>query len=401
MTQKEVAAHLGVARSAVAQIESSNRTVSSLELKRLAELYGRDLRDFLADEFDESDALVALFRVDPQIAEDPSLNHILRRCAALCREATSLERLLDLTERRVRPAQYDQPSPRGKWEAIQQGEQVASLERRRLDLGHAPVWDVPENLEPQGVRCAEVPLPEDVSGLFLAGGDIGLCIVVNAEHHLRRRAFSYAHEYCHLLLDRSRRGNVSRQANREELIEVRANSFAASLLLPAEGVRDFLRALGKADETRAAATAFDEAGSVVAQHRTHPHAQDIQLYDVVHLAHRFGVSFETAVYRLRNLRLLTEQEMNNFLAKKEEAASLQHALDLSLPEERPDRRGLFRHQYLALALEAYRRELISRRKLGELGALLDMSDADLNSVLETLDLRDEIEMGPEDVSLPH
>lgn len=243
-------------------------------------------------------------------------------------------------------------------------------------------------------------MPEDVSGLFLAGGEIGLCVLVNSEHHVRRRAFSYAHEYCHLLLDRSRRANVSRQANRDEIIEVRANSFAASFLLPEEAVRDFLRTLGKGQESRVMAAAFDEAGAVVAQHRAPPRSQDVQLYDVVHLAHHFGVSVESAVYRLRNLRLLTEEEKERLLGKKEDARALQHALDLSAPEERPDRRGLFRHQFLGLALEAYRREVITRRKLGEVVGLLDLSEDDLEQVLQSAGLEDGVEMGPEDVRLP-
>ncbi|MFQ5792761.1 MAG: helix-turn-helix domain-containing protein, partial [Acidobacteriota bacterium] len=300
MTQDQVATRFGLSRSTVAQIELGNRSVSSLELKRLAELYGRDLREFLLDEFEERDALVALFRVHPDVADDPRLSEALRGCAALCREASSLERVLELAERRVQPAEYHLAPPQAKWDAIQQGEKVANLERRRLDLGHAPVWDVPEILERQGVRCTEMPLPDDLSGLFLAGGEVGLCIVVNSAHHLRRRAFSYAHEYGHLLLDRSRRGDVCRYGAREELTEVRANTFAASFLLPADGVYDFLRSLGKAEEARATATVFDEARPLVVQHRTPARSQDVQLYDIVHLAHHFGGCFEAAVYRRRN-----------------------------------------------------------------------------------------------------
>jgi len=403
LTQEQVAGHLGVSRSSIAQIELGNRAVSSLELKRLADLYGRDLGAFLADEFDESDALVALFRVHPEMAEDPALNEVLRRCAVLCREATGLEGLLQLDEKRVLPAEYQLPPPRGRWEAIQQGEHVASLERRRLDIGHAPVLDVPGVLEPQGVRCAEVPMPADISGLFLVGGKIGLCIVVNSDHHLRRRAFSYAHEYCHLLLDRGRRGNVSRQANRDELIEVRANAFAASFLLPADGVFEFLRSLGKGEEARTTATVstvFEDTEPLAAQHRTAPRSQDIQLYDLVHLAHRFGVSFEAAVHRLRNLRFVSEEEKDRLLAHKEDAATLQRALDMAEDEKRPDRRSVFRHQFLALALEAYRRELISRRKLAELGQLLGLSEENISGILRTLGLDGDIVMGPEDVRLP-
>ncbi len=41
---EDVAPHLGVSRSTVAQIELGNRAVTSLELDKLAYLYGRDIR---------------------------------------------------------------------------------------------------------------------------------------------------------------------------------------------------------------------------------------------------------------------------------------------------------------------------------------------------------------------
>ncbi|MFQ5792359.1 MAG: hypothetical protein ACE5JI_17970, partial [Acidobacteriota bacterium] len=114
-----------------------------------------------------------------------------------------------------------------------------------------------------------------------------------------------------------------------------------------------------------------------------------------------GVSFEAAVYRLRNLRVVTGREMNELLGKKDEVAPLQRVLDPSAVDERLNRRGMFRHRYLTLALEAYRRELISRRKLGELARLLEMSDDELEELLRTVNLHEEVEMGPEDVRVPN
>ena len=70
LTQDQVATHHSVSRSTVAQMELGKRAVTSLELKRLAELYARDFAEFLADEFDETDALVALFRIHPDVADD-------------------------------------------------------------------------------------------------------------------------------------------------------------------------------------------------------------------------------------------------------------------------------------------------------------------------------------------
>lgn len=67
MTQKEVAQQLGLSQSAVARIESGRRAVTSLELERLAYLYGRDIRAFLVDQFDPNSGIAVLLRqlVDP------------------------------------------------------------------------------------------------------------------------------------------------------------------------------------------------------------------------------------------------------------------------------------------------------------------------------------------------
>ena len=57
MTQDAVAKALGVSRPTVVQIEQGNRAVSSIEIQKLAFLFGRDLRDFFRDEFSPEDAI--------------------------------------------------------------------------------------------------------------------------------------------------------------------------------------------------------------------------------------------------------------------------------------------------------------------------------------------------------
>src|SRR5690348_13431414 len=89
MTQDAVASLVGVSRSTVAQMELGNRAVTSLELDRLAAIYGREIRDFLAEEFREDDALVALFRAHPDVVEQAQVVDALRACVALGREVTN------------------------------------------------------------------------------------------------------------------------------------------------------------------------------------------------------------------------------------------------------------------------------------------------------------------------
>ena len=50
VTQEAVAEALGIPRTAVVQLESGNRSVSTLELTRLADLYRKTVTSLLADE---------------------------------------------------------------------------------------------------------------------------------------------------------------------------------------------------------------------------------------------------------------------------------------------------------------------------------------------------------------
>jgi Zn-dependent peptidase ImmA (M78 family)/DNA-binding XRE family transcriptional regulator len=392
-TQEEVAQALGISRGALAQLEGGIRPPNSLQLAKLAELYGREVGDFLKADFQagEQDALAALLRADAQLADDRVRAQAVRECAALCREYTNLEALLGLDKDRVYPVAYDAPAPRNKWEAIRQGERLAELERGRLKLGDSPIRDMVEILEPQGLRLAELSLPEGISGIFLNDPRHGLSIIINADHHNRRRLFSYAHEYCHVLVDRDRTSLVSKAENREELSEVRANSFAAAFLMPESGIRSFVRAMGKGELSRSILQAFEEAPSlsgeakaVAGQRRMEAHSQDLQVYDVVHLVHHFGISYEMALYRLLNLKLLSDEEHHRLMEQRGLANTMRRLLGAE-PQEGPREQWEFRHRLLFIALEAFRREAISRSKLKELCALAHVAPQEIDDLIAAIE----------------
>lgn len=391
MRQEDVARHLDVSRSTVAQMELGNRAVTGIELSRLAYLFGKDLRTLVADESpDEEDVLVALFRLHPELSSEEDVLEALRSCMALGRELTNLERLLGIDRDLATVAAYPLSRPRTKWEAIQQGERIATEERRRLGLGLTSLPDVAQLLEAQGVRTAQVNLPDDISGLTLIEPEIGFFVVANREHHILRRRFSYAHEYCHVLVDRDQRGLVSRGRDRDELLEVRANAFAAGFLMPADAVRQFIYALGKGHPSRMEAEVFDEDEPVRARARAAPGSQDIQLYDVVQMAHHFGVSRTAACYRLKSVRLLTSAELDALPEQERAGRGRELEKLLGLPE--PDhqaRRNEFRHRFLGLALEAFRREEISRAKLVEVAAMVDVTAGDVEQAIVDLGLDDD------------
>jgi Zn-dependent peptidase ImmA (M78 family)/transcriptional regulator with XRE-family HTH domain len=393
LTQEDVADQLGISRGALAQFETGAKAPNSLHLVRLAETYRRELGELLAEEFDEAgrDPLTALFRADLQLASDRDRASAVAECVKLCREYTNLETLLGMDQDRVYDVNYNTPLMRTRWDAIRQGERLAELERARLRLGEDPLTNLAEILEAQGVRFIELSLSDAISGLFLSDTRYGPSIIVNEEHSPPRRRFSCAHEYCHVLVDRGRGGLVSRAENREELFEVRANAFAAAFLMPEGGVRAFVRRLGKGEQSRSQLRAYDQTAVVEGQRRREAHSQDIQVYDVAHLAHHFGVSYETAVYRLLNLKLVTEEELAGLAQQKEAAASIMRFLGVEPDAKAPGHKP-FRHQLVLLAVEALRREVISRAKLRELCDLAQVEPGEFSALLATVER--EPETGP-------
>lgn len=382
LTQDDVASELGIARSSVAQIELGNRGVGGLELGKLAHLFGRDMRDLVAVEYPEADPIGALLRAEVQVAGADVVVRKLRECVALGRELSSLERLVGIDREVSLAATYQLAPPRTRWDAIDQGVRIADEERRRLGLGATPAPDLAELLETQGVRTALVKLPDDVSGLTISDPRIGLFVVANERHHLRRRVFSFAHEYAHVLLDRSNFGLISRASKRDELLEVRANSFAACFLMPSEGVHQFMGNLGKGRPSRLQFDVFDDSDAVSVETRTDPRSQAIQLYDLVQLARHFGVSTQAALYRLKNLRLLKTPEFEAL--KAADAANGQRVAKLFdwLEPDQDVSRSAFRRRFLGLALEAFRREKIVKAKLVELAKMVGVSKSEITALLD-------------------
>jgi Zn-dependent peptidase ImmA (M78 family)/DNA-binding XRE family transcriptional regulator len=385
MTQDDVAQEMHLSRATVAQIELGNRSVSGLELGRFAYLYARDIREFLAPEFAEDDLVGVLFRADDEAGE--GVGKALRDCISLGHELRDLESSLGIERTASSFASYPSVALRSKWEAIQSGTKAAQEERRRLGLGVAPIGDVPALLEAQNIRTGVISMPSGISGLMISHPRVGLFIVVNRDHPPVRQRFSWCHEYAHLLLDWSQLGHVSRESDRASLLEVRANVFAACFLMPEEGLRQFVAGLGKGSASRIHAEVFDEAGVVPIDSRTAGGSQDLQLYDVVQLAHHFGVSVLSALYRLLNLRLLPDKAFEELKRLDQEGRSQELAQILGLrPLSDVENAAEFYRRYLALALEAYRREKISRRKLIEVANQLGVVTEEIEKVAESLGL---------------
>ena len=383
ITQQTAGGAAGLQRSAISLMESGQRQVSTLELTRLAELYGRPVEWFVnPTTAAEEDHVLTLFRAEGGLP-DEEMRSQADYCIRLFREGASLKRLLSWESEGVVP-RYELPEPRATGFAIVQGQSVADQERRRLGLGVAPVLSIPELIGSQGIWTAALPLPDEISGLFLRSQEFGMGILANVGQAPVRRRFSYAHEYGHALMDRDHSMSVTSRNNAQKVSEQRANAFAATLLMPEDGVWECMHGLGKGHGSRREETAVESVTEhgIRGELRTPPGSQRVTYADIALLGRHFGVSYSAAVWRLRGLDIINASETTALLEQTDTAKrylrtvrnspELEEEESMEPAEDHEDHE--LEWQILPLALEAWRREIISRDRLLEIGRLLRLDD---------------------------
>jgi Zn-dependent peptidase ImmA (M78 family) len=222
-------------------------------------------------------------------------------------------------------------------DARRKAEEVRSC----LRLGLGPVGDTDSVCDMLGVTVYRAELGEDlsrtVSGAFLKHPDLGLSILVNLSMTPGRRRFTVAHELAHALFHSNDRSYVVSTAAKNPR-ERFADAFAGEFLIPTEGVRRVMEEQGFGPR-------IDDAT------------------EVIHLQRYFGVSFATALVRLRQARFLNDAHFEEF--KLVRPVVLARALGYEVTEEeygaRPASARLdrFPPRFRRLLRAAVRQEVLS------------------------------------------
>lgn len=384
--QQEAADALGVSRITIVHIEQGNRQISSIELKRLADLYGRKMDEFFADSENTEETLVHLYRIAPGIEKEPLSAEEVGHVLTLSRKGAELANRIGI-HRLNRTPLYEAKTPRTGADAIRVGTEVADQERRRLGLGSAPIADIAELICHQGIWASSTALPDGISGSFMKDPSIGMMIIVNAGHGLPRKRFSYAHEYAHALMDRERSVAVTSENGADHLIEKRANAFAAAFLMPKAGVEEMLSLLEKGGPSKQQVPMYDAAseGRFVAEYRTRPGSQDITFQDVLVVARHFIVSYQAAAYRLRGLGYVSEDGCAKLLKLEEGWNKPGHVLHaLHKAERAPVAEESELHgAIMRFTLEAHRRGLLGGpAEVAAISRMLSMDESSLTALLQ-------------------
>jgi Zn-dependent peptidase ImmA (M78 family)/transcriptional regulator with XRE-family HTH domain len=392
ISQLQAAEAIGLPRTAITQIEGGNRSVSTLELTKLAKLYRHSISYFLDEAPSrEEDIDKMLYRARTSLNKSPRFKEQIHHYINLCKAGMVLEKMLQF-ETRIGPPRYSISVPKTKSEAVTQGTIIANQERNRLNLGINQVGDLASLISNQGIWACGADLPDDISGLFLNNPQTGMIILVNATHVKARKRFSYAHEYAHALFDRDENIRISSSENNSELIEVRANAFAAAFLMPADGIMEVLRNLNKGRSSREEQVVFDVSANskMNIESRSTPFSQNITFQDIAIIAHHFGVSYHAAVYRLRSLNFISSNECDKLIASYQDGKRLLTSINMLSDIEDEEKKEFWdrelRSELAYLTIEAFRREEISRGRVIELGDEIGIGGKELYEfALATID----------------
>ncbi|WP_161499350.1 ImmA/IrrE family metallo-endopeptidase [Flavipsychrobacter stenotrophus] len=122
------------------------------------------------------------------------------------------------------------------------GEQGANA--LRTHLGYRPntiIKDLYYDLRNLGIHIFRRRLSNsDISGLFINHPTAGKCVLVNYNEDVFRQNFTIAHEIGHSVFDSDNEINISflNDGKDNNLIEIRANTFASNFLIPKEAIKN-------------------------------------------------------------------------------------------------------------------------------------------------------------------
>jgi Zn-dependent peptidase ImmA (M78 family)/DNA-binding XRE family transcriptional regulator len=277
LTQDAAAASLGMARTTLVAIEKGQRVVRPEELLAFAGLYGVSAGKLTSPDAIHVD-LSAKFRRTEGRETSRGVTQALSLLNRLATGAAQLERLLG---RELR-TDYPPPIRIVARFAVQQAEDAANNLRARLGIGLGPIPDLIGLLEVDlGLRIFIRALPSKICGLYAFDPAVGACLLINANHHWKRRVQTAAHETGHFVADRAHADILEEEAVSPSVEERFAKRFGSALLMPASAIRARVEEIAESEDRFA-------------------------VRELVLLAHQFCVSTEAMCRRLEELSLLPQ-----------------------------------------------------------------------------------------------
>jgi len=186
-----------------------------------------------------------------------------------------LERFIEIENVMGQQTVFENPLKKAPIEIHDDVEAAVMLLREKWKLGIAPVSNLMELLEENGVKILEVDLPEQFDGLS-AWADAIPVIAVNKNHDLVRKRFTIVHELAHLMLNL--------KACTPNDLEKLCHNFAGAFLIPKEKM-------------------IEELGT---------HRSRITLFELKRLKGIYGISIMALMVRAKHLKIIRDAVYKKF-----------------------------------------------------------------------------------------
>jgi Zn-dependent peptidase ImmA (M78 family)/DNA-binding XRE family transcriptional regulator len=223
LTQAQLAAAIGIARSALAKIETGARRVSALELVAIA----RELRRRVEWFVDPGPPAIVSYRAGKSdVATQPmdiELDRIVRDVVFVVEEMSDLVK--------------GQPEPEREPTTMSAADELAVTARSLLGLqSDMPTHDLSRLVTGIGLLPFALSLGEgaDAGTVLLRAGGVSL---INGDLRVGRRRLALAHELGHYLIADPYTTDWRVASTEAEALEARLDRFARSLLLPEADLR--------------------------------------------------------------------------------------------------------------------------------------------------------------------
>lgn len=347
ISKSAAAAAIGLEPSKLSKVLNGKRRISSLELALLAQLTGRSVDWFLTGEKPRS------WRVAARATEQSraELNKTGEAVIKLIAERwDGLTVLGDLPVIPARPERAD--TSRYLTQASKMAE--GTLKMLSAPVGGLSNAELIENLEEDlGIQVIITGLPAGIDGLSYQDGDLRVVVLRSTSDYYRQR-FTFAHEIGHLFWgDAMDRVIAETMWDSKAHEESRANSFAASLLMPRDEIVEFVGSSSVQEE-------FDA------------------------LVWHFQVSPAALGYRLMNLHMISDTERKRLSRPTTATAAERDGKSIEFMQ-RSDAAKDVRPPWrlVALYLEAYDRGDVTLRPVADLlGWSLDEVEARYGDALD-------------------
>jgi Zn-dependent peptidase ImmA (M78 family)/transcriptional regulator with XRE-family HTH domain len=332
----DVANATGLSSGTLSALEAAQRAPTGDEVLILADYFMCDYKFFISNErltaFEQTEKL---FRKHGT-ALTPSDRWAIQEFLYLCECEAFLQGALG------RPAAHTFTFTKAGTYYKGHGEAAALALRRHLRYApHEIPTDVFRDFREIGVHMFRRRMNNSgISGLYVRHPTAGKCVLVNYSEDVFRQRFTAAHEGGHSILDDEEDFVVSFW-NEGDLVETRANTFAAHFVLPPEYVK------------RLPATAWDEASILDTAKSLYVNVDTLLI-----ALQREGLMSADRAADLRHLKVPRD-------AKRDPELSTSLSDGARARKEALLQRGLS-GAYVRMCLDAYENEIVSANRVAEM-----------------------------------